>query len=72
MNETSPRTIVSGDVLALDTVFNGQVNTDDLFELFGNGTYRVYACFRDSDGDVLVCDDDSLLEDSYQFTVSVS
>jgi hypothetical protein len=39
---------------------------------FGTGTYRVYASFRDTDGNVLVCDDQSLLEDSYQFTVSTS
>jgi hypothetical protein len=77
VNETVPRTILWADpggtpgqnILALDTVFNGLVNTDDLNH--GNGLYRVYAAFRDPDGDVLVCDDDSLLEATYEFTVTL-
>jgi hypothetical protein len=68
VNETTPRTIVSGQQLALDTIFNNLVNTDDLTH--GDGLYRVYAAFRDPDGDVLVCDDDSLLEATYEFTVT--
>jgi len=43
-----------------------------LLDLYhGSGTYRVYAAFRDPDGDVLVCDDDSLLEATYEFTVNI-
>jgi hypothetical protein len=73
INETTMRTINSSDVLALDTIFNGLVNTSsDLLSSFGDGTYRVYAAFRDPEGDVLVCDDESLLEASYEFTITTS
>ena len=68
VNETTMRTIPVGGQLGLDTFFNGKVNTNDLSH--GSGTYRVYAAFRDPDGDVLVCDDDSLLEATYEFTVT--
>ena len=71
-NETSPRTILVGEQLSLDTVFNGKINTADLIKSHGTGLYRVYACFRDPDGDVLVCDDESLMEDSYEFAVTES
>jgi len=66
VDETLPRTILVGNQLALDTIFNGLVNTNDL--TFGDGLYRVYVAFRDPSGDVLVCDDDSLLEACYEFT----
>jgi hypothetical protein len=72
INETTARVINSSEQFSLDTLFNGIVNTSYLNDSFGTGTYRVYACFRDPDGDVLICDDESLLEDSYQFTVSSS
>ncbi len=68
VNETKSRTINAGQQLGLDTIFNGLVNTNDLTH--GDGLYRVYAAFRDPDGDVLICDDDSLLEASYEFTVT--
>ena len=67
INETTPRTINTSEQLALDLIFNGLVNTSDLVN--GDGTYRVYAAFRDEDCDVLICDDDSLLEVSYEFEV---
>jgi hypothetical protein len=52
VNETTPRTINVGSVLALDTIFNAEsVNTSSFQN--GNGTYRVYACLRDSDGNML-------------------
>jgi len=70
INETNPRTVAAGDQLALDLIFNGNVTTSDLVN--GDGTYRVYAAFRDEEGDVLVCDDESLLEAWYQFTVDTS
>jgi chitodextrinase len=71
VNESTPRTINAGCTLALDTIFNPyNVSTSSFTN--GDGTYRVYAAFRDPDGDVLVCDDETLLEDSYQFTVSTS
>jgi len=72
INETTPRTINSDGQFGLDTVFNGNVNTTYLINNFGTGTYRIYAAFRDPDGDVLVCDDETLLEVSYQFTVTAS
>jgi len=70
INETTPRTINASDTLALDLIFNGLVNTSDLTN--GDGTYRVYAAFRDPDGDVLICDDESLLEAWYEFEVDTS
>jgi hypothetical protein len=72
INETTKRRINSSEQFGLDLLFNGMVNTSDLLDSFDSGTYRVYAAFRDPDGDVLVCDDESLLEDSYQFTISTS
>ena len=71
-NDTTPRTINAGEQFGLDTVFNGKVYSSDLIASFGNGSYRVYACFRDPDDDVLICDDETLMEDSYEFTVSES
>jgi hypothetical protein len=70
INESTSRIVTSGSEFGLDTVFNGEVWTGgetsgDLS--FGYGTYRVYACFCDSDGNVLVCDDESLLESWYEF-----
>jgi uncharacterized protein YfbU (UPF0304 family) len=74
-NETTPRTIhwdgydtPNMDVLALDTIFNGLVNTNDLTQ--GSGPYRVYAAFRDPDGNILKCDDETELVATYQFTVT--
>jgi hypothetical protein len=68
INETSPRTINTGQQLALDTIFNGLVNTNDL--TYGNGTYRIYAAFRDPDGNILKCDDETELVATYEFTVT--
>jgi len=71
INETAPRTINVSNQLALDyNLFNGMVSTDDLVN--GDGTYRVYAAFCDPDGDVLICDDESLLEAWYEFEVDTS
>ncbi len=68
INETTPRTIIHGDQLPLDQIFNGLVNTNDLQN--GNGTYRVYAAFRDPAGNVLVNDDDQELAAWYEFEVT--
>ena len=77
INESSPRTIndtsgpVGSNVLGLDTIFNQEnVNTSSFSN--GDGTYRVYAAFRDPDGDVLICNDESLLEAWYEFEVDTS
>jgi hypothetical protein len=66
VNETSPRTITSGNQLALDTIFNGHVRASDLTH--GTGTYRVYTAFRDPDGNILRTDDDVDLEAWWQFS----
>ena len=66
VNETSPRTITSGNQLALDTIFNGQVRASDLTH--GTGTYRVYAAFRDPEGNILNTSDQTKLEAWWQFS----
>ena len=68
INETAPRTIAAGEALALDKVFNGNVTTGNL-TAFGNGTYRIYAAFRDPEGNVLICSNDALLAAAYEFSV---
>ena len=69
VNETTPRTINSSEQFGLDTVFNGLVNTQNLSE-FGNGTYRIYAAFRDPDGNILKCDDETELVATYEFEIT--
>jgi len=68
VNETTPRTINSGKHLALGPIFKGRVHTKALTN--GNGNYRVYAVFGDSDGNVLMCDDDTYLVVKCEFTVT--
>jgi PKD repeat protein len=65
INETTARTITSGNQLALDTIFNGHVRASDLTH--GAGTYRVYAAFRNPEGNILRTDDDIYLEAWWQF-----
>jgi len=69
INETTPRTILVGQQLALDNIFNGLVPTSDLLTEFGSGTYRVYAAFRDPYGDVLVCTDETELAATWEFII---
>jgi hypothetical protein len=69
INETSPRTITVGNQLPLDTIFNGLMDTSDL--RFGNGTYRVYAAFRDPNGDALICNDNQILVGYHEFHFSL-
>ncbi len=69
VNETSPRTINISEQLGLDTVFNGLVNTSNISG-FGNGTYRIYAAFRDPNGNILIGDDEAELVATYEFTVT--
>ncbi|HIH28831.1 MAG TPA: hypothetical protein HA260_03400, partial [Thermoplasmata archaeon] len=67
INETSTRTITSGNHLALDRgIFNGNVRASDLTH--GTGTYRVYAAFRDPEENILRTDDDVDLEAWWQFS----
>ena len=70
INETSPRTINTSGQLGLDTIFNGLVNTSNLTS-FGNGTYRVYACFRDPNGNVLKASSSSYIMATYEFTITL-
>jgi len=70
VNETTtPRIINSGEQFGLDTIFNGLLDTCDLSD-YGNGTYRIHAALRDPDGNVLVCNDETDLEATYEFTVT--
>ncbi|MCX6672079.1 MAG: hypothetical protein NTX92_09195, partial [Euryarchaeota archaeon] len=67
INETIARTITSGNQLALDKdIFNGQVQASDLTH--GTGTYRVYAAFRDPEGNVLRTNDGVELKAWWQFS----
>jgi hypothetical protein len=65
VNETLPRTVTSGNQLALDTIFNGHVKASNLTH--DEGTYRVYTAFRDPDGNILKTDDGKKLEAWWQF-----
>jgi hypothetical protein len=66
INETAPRTITSGNQLALDTIFNGHVRASDLTH--GAGTYRVYTAFRGPEGNILRTNNDTNLEAWWQFS----
>jgi len=70
VNDTTPKTINSGRHLALGPIFKGRVHTHALTN--GNGNYRVYAVFGDSDGNVLKCADDTYLVAKCEFTVTSS
>ncbi len=72
VNESTMRVIGIGEQLSLDTIFNPcLVYTSDLLCVNGSGDYRVYAALCDSDGDVLVCNDDGLMEATYEFSVNL-
>jgi hypothetical protein len=64
INETTPRTLSSGQQLGLDTVFNGHITTDDL----GYGEYRVIARLRDSEGNTLRVNGNQWLEATWTFS----
>ncbi len=66
INETLPRTINTGNQLGLDTVFNGKIRASDLKH--GAGTYRVYAAFRDPEGNILNTSDQTKLEAWWLFS----
>ena len=66
INETSPRAITSGNQLALDTIFNGHVRASDLTH--GAGTYRLYAAFRNPNGNILKTSSGVWLNAWWQFT----
>jgi hypothetical protein len=70
INETSPRIINADDTLGLDTIFNGLVCTGDLTH--GDGTYCVFAAFRDEYGEIFECDDLSLLYAYWEFELDTS
>jgi len=66
INETTARTVTSGNQLPLDIIFNGHVRASDL--IHGTGTYRVYTAFRDPDGNILRTNDDTELVAWWQFS----
>jgi hypothetical protein len=66
INETWPRTITSGNQLALDLIFNDMIRASDLTH--GTGIYRVYTAFRDPEGNILRTDDDVELVSWWEFT----
>jgi hypothetical protein len=66
VNETSPRTINSSSQLGLDTIFNGLIRASNLQH--GTGTYRVYAEFRDSTGNILKTNNGVELKAWWQFS----
>ncbi|DAC72937.1 MAG TPA: hypothetical protein DSN98_02520 [Thermoplasmata archaeon] len=66
VNETTPRTITSGNQLGLDTVFNGKIRALNLQH--GAGTYRVYASFRNPEGGILKTDTGTELKAWWQFS----
>jgi hypothetical protein len=68
VNETSPRTIPSGEQLALDTIFNGLINTNDLKH--GNGRYCIYAAFRDERNSPLQLSSGTFLTTYWEFDVT--
>ena len=68
VHETTPRTIIAGRYLALDTVFNGKIKRNNLKD--GNGSYRIYAAFRDPNGNILVGSDHVSLVATWPFSVS--
>ncbi|HVQ01114.1 MAG TPA: PKD domain-containing protein, partial [Candidatus Thermoplasmatota archaeon] len=65
VNEITPRTIIGGALLSLDNIFNGHVRASDLTQ--GTGTYRVYAAFRDPEGNILKTDSRVELNAWWQF-----
>jgi hypothetical protein len=66
INETTPRTIISGSQLGLDTVFNGKIRASNLQH--GAGTYRVYAALRDPEGNILKTNSGTELKAWWQFS----
>jgi hypothetical protein len=68
--EDTPRTINAGGYLALDSIFNGIVNSSKL--CYGNGTYRIYVALRDPNDNVLKNNDNSPLENGYSFETHTS
>jgi PKD repeat protein len=66
VNEITPRTINSSSQIGLDLLFNGKIRASDLRN--GAGNYRVYAAFRDPEGNILKTDDETELEAWWLFT----
>jgi hypothetical protein len=66
VNETFTRTINAGQQLPLDTIFNGKIRASNLQH--GTGTYRVYAVFRDLEGNILKTNSGSELKAWWQFS----
>ena len=67
INESTPRTVTNGTHLKLDEIFNDNVNTSNLSHEIGQ--YRVYVAFRDPNGKVLINDDGTSMNASYEFNL---
>ncbi|HWR64181.1 MAG TPA: LamG-like jellyroll fold domain-containing protein [Candidatus Thermoplasmatota archaeon] len=65
VNESTPQTINIGKQLGLDTIFNGKIRALNLQH--GTGTYRVYAAFRDPEGNILKTNNGVELKTWWQF-----
>lgn len=65
INESTTRTIEDGTELKLDDIWNGNSTITNFTE--GTGHYRVYAAFRDPNYNVLLNDDATYMNNSYQF-----
>jgi hypothetical protein len=80
IDDTSPTTFLWADpfgangqhIFALDTIFNDLVNTSYItnYTDYGNGTYRVYVALTDPHGNVLIIDDETEIEATYEFTIT--
>jgi hypothetical protein len=66
VNQSTRQFINIGEQLGLDQFFNGEVNTEELTH--GTGMYRVYATFRDPEGNILTTDDEVELVTWWQFS----
>ena len=69
IHDESPRTINTNGYIALDTIFNGVINSSKLF--CGNGTYRVNAALRNPDDDILIGSDEATIQGTWQFNVQL-
>jgi hypothetical protein len=80
IDDLSPTTVLWEDpggspdqnILALDGIFNGLMNTSYItnYTDYDNGPYRIYVALIDPYGNVLVCDDETELEATYEFEIT--
>jgi hypothetical protein len=66
VNQSTRHVVNISEQLGLDQFFNGLIRASDLTH--GPGLYRVYAAFRDPEGNILRTDDDIELVSWWEFT----